>query len=72
MTTKRPLETAATAGLSGSDSGAREPNQETGSPTKREKEAPVAKRREEYSTKSAEAQEKGKEVDKDWYSFTGC
>ncbi|KAF7817391.1 uncharacterized protein G2W53_031360 [Senna tora] len=52
--------------MKGSDSGPTEPNQETGSPMKRAKEAPVTKRREVYSTISPDAHEKGKEVERDW------
>lgn len=32
----------------------------------------MAKRREAYSTASPAAQEKGKEVEREWYSFMGC
>lgn len=52
--------------------GPAEPNQATGRPTNRAKEAPVANKREQYSTTSPEAQEKGKDVERDWYSFMGC
>lgn len=72
MTAKTPLEAAHKIRFKGSDSAPTEPNQETGSPMKRAKEAPVTKRREAYSTISADAHEKGKEVERDWYSFIGC
>lgn len=72
MTTKIPLELAASILLTGSYSGPTDPNQETGNPTKNAKEAPVMKSLEEYSTRSPEAQEKGKEEERDWYSLIGC
>lgn len=72
MTTKIPLELAASILLTGSYSGPTDPNQETGSPTKNAKEAPVTKSLEEYSTRSPEAQEKGKDEERDWYSLIGC
>lgn len=58
--------------MTGSYSGPTDPNQETGNPTKNAKEAPVTKSLEEYSTRSPEAQEKGKEEERDWYSLIGC
>jgi hypothetical protein len=65
VTTKIPLELAARILLTGSYSGPMDPNQETGNPTKNAKEAPVKKSLVEYSIRSPEAQEKGKEVERD-------
>lgn len=72
MTTNNPLETAAKAGFSGSNWGPTEPSQATGSPTNTANDDPTASKREQYSTRSAAPQLKGKEVDRDWYSLTGC
>lgn len=72
MTTKTPLEAAPRTRFSGSYSGPGAPNQVTGSPTSRAKEAPVTNSLVLYSTKSPAAQEKGKEVERFWYSLIGC
>lgn len=47
------------------------PKAATGRPTKRAKDPPVRARREQYRRRSAAAQEKGRELDRAWYSFTG-
>ncbi|GFZ08535.1 YCF36, putative [Actinidia rufa] len=59
VTSKSPLEAAARAGLTGSDWCPAEPKKATGRPTRRAQEAPVTNNREQYSTRSAAAQEKG-------------
>ncbi|GFZ08536.1 YCF36, putative [Actinidia rufa] len=64
VTSKSPLEAAARAGLTGSDWCPAEPKKATGRPTRRAKEAPVTNNREQYSTRSAAAQEKGKEAER--------
>ena len=72
MTTKIPLDTAARILLKGSESAPTAPNQATGSPIKRANDAPVTANREQYSTKSPEAQENGKELERFWNSLMGC
>ena len=47
-------------------------NQERGTPIKRAKERPMTNNLEIYSTKSLDAYEKGKEVERFWYSIMGC
>uniref|UniRef100_A0A3Q7IJF7 Uncharacterized protein n=1 Tax=Solanum lycopersicum TaxID=4081 RepID=A0A3Q7IJF7_SOLLC len=72
VTTIRPPETAPKNGLRGSGMGPADPNKLTGRPTKRAKASPVANKREQYSTKSPEAHEKGKESERALNSLTGC
>lgn len=72
VTTKIPLETAHKDRLRGSELAPAAPNQATGSPINKAKEAPMTNNREQYSTISADAHEKGKEVERVWYSFIGC